>query len=216
MQHKRDAKELTAGDIRKATKALRRSKGELAWLINFVQREPAESSKNLQKCRLEMLAFCMTVPGPFPDEDSLSATAADVDRIAEALRVGISHVVSGDEEAWVVPGRAQSRVLVGERQSDGSVTIFDQAFHATVSLETRMAMVAQALIMDNQAQVRICAREGCGRLFVKIRRQEFCSIRCSGSQRKRNWRARGSIRAEENRLRREAYLRKLWRKENDR
>jgi hypothetical protein len=209
--------DLKFGEILKASMALRRNKGELAWLIDFIQREPGETSKGFQKCLREMLIFCMTAPAPFPDpfpDDLFAVTAADVDRIAKSLRTGILHVVTGDEEVWSVPGAAHSRALIGWRENDGSISIFDRALMKSINLETRMGMVAQALIVENQARVRICARENCGRLFAKVRRQEFCSVRCSDSQRKRDWRARTNIRAEENRLKREAYLRKLWKKEN--
>jgi hypothetical protein len=202
---------LTPGQILKAAEALRRTKGELAWLIDFVQRDPGEPLKDLQKCQREMLAFCMTRgSGTTIFPSALPTTAAAIDRIAEKLRSGILHVVTGDEEIWEVPGPPQSRMLIGRRESDGSITVFDQALMAaSISLETSMAMVAQALIVENQSRVCVCKRKDCGRLFMKVRRQEFCSVRCSDYQRKRDWRAQGGkTRANENRLKREAYRRR--------
>jgi hypothetical protein len=212
-RNSRDAKgtlgEITFGELLKAAKELQRAKGELAWLIEFVQRSEADHTlRDLQKRQREVLAFCMISPG-FVPEDSLDITIADLVRIAEKLRVGILHVISGDQEVWTVPGPARSRALVGSIEKDGRVTIVDTTFLSPVSLETRIATIAQAVIVESQDRVRICPRSGCGRLFVRVRRQEFCSIRCSDYQRKKDWRAKGGkYRAAENKLRRERYHRR--------
>jgi hypothetical protein len=53
---------------------------------------------------------------------------------------------------------------------------------------------ALAVIRRQLNQVRVCAADDCARVFVRHRKQTFCSIRCQSRAYMRAWRQNGGKR----------------------
>jgi hypothetical protein len=105
---------------------------------------------------------------------------------------------------WTPPGavRIQRRF---RRQTDGSVAV---SFEGQ-DLADLLLWSVRDLVQTAGARLTTCAREGCGRWFLRRKRGAYCSGRCS--QKVRNDRVRDRLsedaRAARNQRRRERYER---------
>lgn len=197
------------GEVLDKAYELRQSQGEWAWLADFVQRpDMGQTGNQLRKTLIELIVFCHCRPAPNPDFDGI--TAGDLADIAATLRDRIAHVIAADDVVWIVhlPERIRRLSVFKDRQGD--LKVADQTLSNLIGkLKTSAEIVAQAVIGDDPHRIRLCAREGCGRWFARVKRQEFCSERCSNYQRKRLRRANRKLRDRDNKKRREAYERNV-------
>jgi hypothetical protein len=64
------------------------------------------------------------------------------------------------------------------------------ASSATASLRDRFLFrLIELLNAQGAEKLRVCAAPGCGRVFFKVTRKEFCSARCQSRINVRRWRA---------------------------
>jgi len=171
-----------------------------AWLIDFAQRLDLDglAGKDLVRVQTELAAFsrssdALAGGGSFDTRPGPKALS----QLAEEIRNGIRGLLKSERGGWRAPEGPVSRVIY--RDPDGTLREY-----LDVEDTARLALwKAQSLVHQYLDRILKCAR--CERWFLRIRRQRFCSERCSGSSRKNTWRQNTEHRAEELKRQRERY-----------
>jgi hypothetical protein len=166
----------------------------LAWLLNFAQRQGLASLRDEALLRLqqEVVAFSIWAVDAVDTTDHERLSAEQLSLLSEKISGGIRAVVNGDSgEGWETPkGSRVSRAIY--KDPGGTVRV---VFHT--DSPTLVIWKAQSLIAQYRDRILHCKRPGCGRWFLRVRRQRFCSEACSLSYRKNAWRQNPANRSKE-------------------
>ena len=181
--------------------------------MDFVQRSDLGELEgaDLSRAQCAVLAFCLAASAPGFESwpaNLTNYTGADLAKMTDSIRAGLLHVAAADEEIWEVPGPIHQPGILVRRSKQGT-EIYDATLESgDESLAARVTFIAHNLIRKNPNAIRLCKKAGCGRMFVKVKRKEFCSQRCADYQRKFDWRSDDYNREHERILRKENQERK--------
>jgi hypothetical protein len=161
----------------------------LRWLVSFGNLVPESlTDKQRVAAKQEARAFAMlqeiepairrrmrSWPAPV-DETPDVLTDAEIWRAQRWLKQGLAQLARA--EKWTFAPRVQY-------QLEARIGLLFTRLKATSCLNQFKAMVYEAF-RDARLRFRLC--RGCQRGFVPIRRQAYCSARCSQAERTRRWR----------------------------
>lgn len=142
---------------------------KLTWLIEVADRAPIADGAELADLRAEMVEFLGLPDGTWLDDSYLK-------KCTRAIKDGVTLLRKG--EPWTILGHRF-------RISRENGLSFDQPREATNLQEA----LIETLVRGKNT-LRRCKRRGCRNLFLKQRRQEYCSKKCSGLARTRRFRQR--------------------------
>jgi hypothetical protein len=154
----------------------------LRWLVDFAQ-GPQEVAPNLANINAEIFEFAMrTLRGSL---GAVSPSAAGVVSLRGELAVKLcGWVKEGELEISSQELGAFTRILV--RGSDRGSRILSGYQGST---RGALLMACADLIAAEGGRIARCARESCGRLFVRVKRGEYCGPQCSQRVRTERYRA---------------------------
>jgi hypothetical protein len=117
----------------------------------------------------EVRVIAAQTPGPVRRHEALPIEALSA--LARELMDGLRNLSRG--AGWKIPLRNAGRLIV-PRASAGHG--FENRYIA--DLRTRFLIGAADLLIAEGWRVRTCARQGCGRMYVRHKRGKFCSKSC--------------------------------------
>ena len=156
----------------------------LKWLLDFAQQSETETKigATFEAVYAEVSEFtALSLPGAaivFPPDAAgvMALRRATHTTIAQWVKEGEVSLVSGEHGQLV-------HVLSKARGPRGPVSYYHGAARAAL-------LEACARLLEAEGgRVARCARSGCGRLFVKVKRGAYCSKRCSQSMRTSRFRS---------------------------
>ena len=141
----------------------------LAWLLDLLNRPPESftimSEQERARVEAEVVAFCEpvgTVTGGQPSQ--LTATGAQ--DLAQAIQEQISGMLEGSTFELHVPAI--------------TVVTFPGSRSRYLGPPEAIFRLAVVRLIEIEGQrIRVCARPGCGRLFVRRKRALYCQRQCS-------------------------------------
>jgi predicted RNA-binding Zn ribbon-like protein len=157
----------------------------LAWLLELLNRPPetfaAMAEPDRAALEAEIAAFCEPVgslAGGRPSQLSIDAAC----ELVRDLRVRIDAMLQGSTFELEMPPITLSIISgVGARYMGKPVPLFQVAVARLIETEGR--------------RIKICARPGCGRLFVRRKRALYCQKQCSQLEQFARYVARHSSKA---------------------
>ncbi len=141
-----------------------RDEADLGWLLESAQREEASPIDEAMLPSF-LRPYATTEPKCSPD----------VLRKVRKLAVAICRSVR-ERGTWEFPVHSTHRVVTWS----GPYAV---AAFRTNDWQTAFCLRAAELVAAYSGQLRKCARAECGRLFVAVKRQAYCSSQCSQSAR---------------------------------
>ncbi len=180
---------LDAGRYVRAREAIRPNAA--LWLVNFAQADlralSSEESRNLRdELTLFSLPLAYLAPGTWMGDRALSRFVASnrltpqrTARLQSEVRNGFDRLLNGQQ--WVLPSLRLHRILV-RTDPNGKI----QGGHAGGNFRDQFLMATADLLEKVGDRIKRCPE--CGRLFGAVRRQAYCSPRCSLRVRTRRYR----------------------------
>jgi hypothetical protein len=170
------------GKFRDAHSAVRQKTNAegLLWLVAFAQLTPSEIRRDRERISREAREFAYRHQafGHLPTTRTLS-------EFAIAVRLGVQSLLAG--KPWEI--RFPSRASIRRSITQGHVRIrgrwlgrLESQFSAD-DFRSAFLLVASDVIEATGARLRACARSGCGRFFIRVRRGIYCGERCSQEER---------------------------------
>jgi len=166
-----------------------------SWLLYFMQTDlrtiPQKGEKFVKSWRDlqdEMVVFSLP-----PHWDSMNEMASiadlehrpgkkEIEKIQRELKRGVAGLLKSPEgRVWRIPNLQPTSVLV--RLLNGRIV----RSYRSKSIRDRFLMVAADLLEKVGERIKCCPK--CGRLFPAVKRQGYCSQRCSQTVRTRKYRA---------------------------
>jgi hypothetical protein len=148
--------------------------GRLTWLLDFCQRHDFHTLNPAQLLSIAAEVHVFTLATPhvqraMRSEMRLAADSVALAQAAKNIEDGVRAQMEG--RPWVVstPGATRGSMPAG----DGRVVTF-----YTGPLLDRFQLAAQDAVGRDFRHMGRCARSGCGRLFLIVRRAKFCSPAC--------------------------------------
>jgi hypothetical protein len=190
-----------------------RIRRRLTWLVAFAQRMPDEFNKlprgERESLAAEVVAFA-SLGGPSgPGGEQLPRLSAkDLVNMAATLREGIYRLVSG--LPWKIPVVAPLTITLQVGRKKPVPREYSGNLNTRLCLTAADLLEREGFPPGRPARVRRCARTACQKLFVAVRRQIYCSGRCSLLERTRKFRSALS-KEEMSRRRHEWYKRQVRR-----
>lgn len=215
-QHKRDTKpkpdrEFLGGVMTLAYRLT--DEARFSWMLDFAQRTDVRGLKDddLFRVQCEIVAFAMSPDAIATDVHSEKQTARQLNALAEAIRDGVQGFLDG--RGWPAP--MQGRRTIYRARDEVVVEVDRNDVREKLETDTPTLIIwrAQNLLHENPDRVGHCARAECGRWFAIVKRQMFCSDRCSSLVRTHKWRSKPKNRAKLRRRRKQAYRREMARKQ---
>jgi hypothetical protein len=121
--------------------------------------------------------------------DIEQATEAQLEKWQQILKATLAWIFRARQGGWRLVSTTTGQVEVSEPTFSGNLRVTlsaDAPF--TISGPAEMLLVAQLYLLERLVQPRL-RRCVCGRLFVRIRKRQFCSTRCQQRIYMRKWRA---------------------------
>ncbi|MGO9057762.1 MAG: CGNR zinc finger domain-containing protein [Candidatus Binataceae bacterium] len=187
----------------------------LAWMLNFAQRTDLLVLKNddLSRAQREIVAFAVSSGAVAVDAWQKRRTPRQLNAVAQEMREGIQRFIDG--RGWRAPIKGQRLIY---RAQDSPIIREDQAGDVRESLETDLHTLilwkAQNLMRENYDRIRHCASPECRRWFAVVKRQLFCSEKCSARDRVQRWRAKPANREKLRTRRRQSHQEAMARQQN--
>lgn len=192
-------KRLQLADVRVGRTAV----GRLRWLIRFIQSDPALlRGKALEGAADDLMAFSTALArhrlGP-----SGRITSRQLIDIRQTLRTGVRAFLRPGG-GWTIPLKGLERVM--RRRPNGTALTIYRTERLIPDALARIVMLAAADLLEREGgRIRQCAERGCGALFVKVKRKEFCGPQCAHRARMRRYLAKPAKRDRFNKLRKRRY-----------
>jgi hypothetical protein len=158
-----------------------------AWLLEFIQRHDLArlDDDGVRELQTQVAGFCLeeqnrSGPGAILHAQYYSSfTARRLAAVAEELSREIDKALAG-AGWWKLKPASLTRSIYRDHRTGTGVESID------ANPETVLLWGAQTLVRDHLERILRC-RE-CGRWFIRIRRQLFCSNRCAHRVAARDWR----------------------------
>ena len=175
----------------------------LWWLLSFAERD-LSSPRAADQASMETLVFTFAarLAGPVAQAGArmgkLDAETLDPGAIREArLKMGDAQRAVRDVLRSLATG-AQCRLSF---EVVGWERLPDRRLLPVVGGDWRSRFLGAVamLLVEAGPDLAVCAREGCERLFLRSRRQAYCSAQCSQRQRTQRFRAAHPEEVRENR-----------------
>ncbi len=157
-----------------------------AWLLGFIQRNDLTGldDDGVRELQTQVAGFCLeeqrSGPGATLHAQYYSSlTARRLSAVAKELSTQIDKVLIG-AGSWNLKRASLTRSIYRDHRTGRGGELIE------ANPETVLLWGAQTLVRDQLERMLRC-RE-CGRWFIKIRRQVFCSNRCAHRVAAREWR----------------------------
>ncbi len=158
-----------------------------AWLLGFIQRDDLArlDDDGVRELQTQVAGFCLeelnsSGPGATLDAQNYSSfTARRLAAVAKELSSEIDKALTGAGWWNLKPASITRSIYRNHRTGKGVESI-------NANPKTVLLWGAQTLVRDQLERILIC-RE-CGRWFIRIGRQLFCSYRCAHRVAARDWR----------------------------
>jgi hypothetical protein len=167
---------------------MRSELGRLAWLLEFVQRQPDTTLTDDEVTELQdqILAFCLCQSGPrFSSQDMAKLDAPALLKLQAQIRRGIRCFLHDPPQEWSL--HEVRRTLIRDPKSGAGRLIP----RGTPDLFFEHS--AAELIVAEGARIEECQKPLCDRLFVCRKRGAYCSRRCSQYVRTKRYREKQQI-----------------------
>ncbi len=165
----------------------------LEWLLGFIQSKALRdlSALGLEELRQEISIFARDAGYITIDVDK-PMTREDLADLARVVGGGIRNFLAG--KSWTVSsddlGEFTQTLTGRQSKSRGpSPKPGETPVHAWCG-EPRAAFLQACFDLvktEGQQRIRVCDLADCRRLFAVVKRQSFCSVRCSGRARTTRW-----------------------------